>query len=81
MTNQICVYHPIVQVQWVVTEDRGPNGAKGKGKFKPAFSVGLVVTLYKVCTYIYHLTDLCDCTCTYSSAGLYTQKTKCDNNK
>jgi hypothetical protein len=36
------------QVQWVVTEDRGPNGAKGKGKFKPAFSVGLVVTLYKV---------------------------------
>ena len=37
-----------VQVQWIVSEDRGPNGASGKGKFKPAFSVGLLVTLYKV---------------------------------
>ena len=32
----------------MVSEDRGPNGASGKGKFQPAFCVGLVVTLYKV---------------------------------
>lgn len=38
------------KVHWVVSEDRGPNGASGKGKFQPAFSVGLVVTLYKVCS-------------------------------
>ena len=37
-----------VQVQWVVSEDRGPNGASGRAKFKPSFSVGLLVTLYKV---------------------------------
>jgi hypothetical protein len=35
-------------VKWVATEDRGPNGATGKARFKPAFSVGLLVTLYKV---------------------------------
>ena len=39
-----------VQVKWVTSEDRGPNGASGKAKFKPSFSVGLVVTLYKVYT-------------------------------
>ena len=37
------------QVSWVVKEDRGPNGAEGRGQFKPAFTVGLIVTLYKVC--------------------------------
>ncbi|CAI8056116.1 EH domain-binding protein 1, partial [Geodia barretti] len=36
-----------IPVKWVTSEDRGPNGASGKAKFKPSFSVGLVVTLYK----------------------------------
>jgi hypothetical protein len=36
-----------IPVKWITSEDRGPNGASGKAKFKPTFSVGLVVTLYK----------------------------------
>jgi len=36
------------QAAWVVSEDFGPNGAKGKAVFNPAISVSLVVTLYRV---------------------------------
>lgn len=42
----------MLQVQLTLAEDRGPNGALIKAKFKPPFSVGLVVTLYKVCIMI-----------------------------
>jgi hypothetical protein len=35
-----------IDVKWQATEDRGPNGAVGKGTFDPSFSVALIVTIY-----------------------------------
>lgn len=36
------------QTTLVVSDDFGPNGAKGRAVFSPALSVSLVVTLYRV---------------------------------
>lgn len=41
-------FPPSLQVHWHPTEDRGPNGAVGKGIFDPSFSVALIVTIYGV---------------------------------
>ena len=38
----------ITQVEWVCTDDRGPNGATGRAVFDPPIAASLIVTLYKV---------------------------------
>ena len=43
-----CTLRSLLQVKWVVTEDKGPNGASGKAKFEQKLQVSLVVTLYQV---------------------------------
>ena len=43
----------LLQVKWLPTEDRGPNGAVGKGTFDPSFAVALIVTVYGVSTFQY----------------------------
>jgi hypothetical protein len=35
------------EIEFVVTEDRGPNGADGRAVFDPPISASLIVTLYK----------------------------------
>ena len=41
-----------MQVEWVCTEDRGPNGASGRAVFDPPIAAALIVTLYRVCELI-----------------------------
>ena len=41
-----CIY--IYQVQWLVKDDQGPNGAVGRAVFDPPIAISLIVTLYKV---------------------------------
>lgn len=36
-------------MEWICTDDRGPNGASGRAVFDPPISATLIVTLYKVC--------------------------------
>lgn len=40
--------HLILQVDWVPTEDRGPQGAEGRATFNPPIAVALIITLYRV---------------------------------
>lgn len=36
-----------IEVEWVCTEDRGPNGASGRAVFDPPIAAALIVTLYR----------------------------------
>ncbi len=63
-----------MQVKWLPTEDRGPNGADGKAMFDPIISVALIVSLYqvqcvgvRVCVWAY--TCVCECMCV--GVGVY----------
>ena len=51
-----------LQVKWVPTEDRGPNGAEGKARFDPPLSISLIVTLYRVSdkptSLLWHMTSV-----------------------
>ena len=55
-------------MKWLPTEDRGPNGAVGKGTFDPSFAVALIVTVYGVSTFQY--THVHVYTCVTSVPGL-----------
>lgn len=48
LSTNYCVCYVYLQVKWEPSEDRGPNGALGKGTFDPSFSVALLVTIYGV---------------------------------
>ena len=48
------------QVEFVVTEDRGPNGADGRAVFDPPINASLIVTLYRVSPRLNELGQVCD---------------------
>ena len=53
------VFFFLLQTTLVVTDDFGPNGAKGRAVFSPALSVSLVVTLYRVSQLVHESSSLC----------------------